>query len=76
MVPSNLDEAIYLFFACPYCEKTQYLSLDMINFCADIDLSVTVDGTTDAWLECECQHCGGKLDRSLTRDPSLKSNRT
>ena len=65
---SNLDDTIYLHFACYSCGTIQYIPLDDVLFCTDIDLVQTEGRYVDAWIETDCEACGQHLERTLGRE--------
>jgi len=64
----DLDNHIYLFCSCPSCKTVQYIPIDNVGFCTDIDLECDETHMVDAWLEADCMACGLKLERSLGRE--------
>lgn len=60
-----LDTQIYCFFVCPECQHHNYRLFDEVEFHADIDLTVDVDGATEADIVTSCRWCGQGLFKSL-----------
>ena len=65
----DLDGEVYMFFTCPCCDHVQYMPIDDLSFCSDVDVSVAVDGSVDAWIESTCMWCGSHLKKELSRRP-------
>jgi hypothetical protein len=64
----DLDYHIYLYCSCPSCKAVQYIPIDNVNFCTDIDIEAREGRYVDAWIETGCMACGQKLERNLARE--------